>query len=62
MRVHYYYIHLLQRNMNKKRPEMGHVVVEMPLVVEQPHKVARFETYMTIVVTDKAIGGGTEIV
>lgn len=61
MRVHYYYNHMLQRNMNKKRPEMGHVV-EMPLVVEQPHKVARFETYMTIVVTAKAIGGGTEIV
>ncbi|KAL8216285.1 hypothetical protein R6Q57_023122 [Mikania cordata] len=39
LRGHYNYIHLVQRKINKKRSDMGHVVLDIP-----PHKMAGFET------------------
>ncbi|PWA89002.1 SBP-like protein [Artemisia annua] len=48
LRGHYNYIHLVQRKINRKRSEMGHVVVDMP-PVEQPRKVT-FETEKTVII------------
>lgn len=50
LRGHYNYIHLVQRKMNKKRSEKGHVVVDIPPEAEPPHKVAGFETEKAVVV------------
>nr|XP_043638734.1 squamosa promoter-binding-like protein 1 [Erigeron canadensis] len=50
LRGHYNYIHLVQRKINKKRSEKGHVVLDMP--PEEPsRKVAGFETEKAVVVT-----------
>ncbi|KAI3730173.1 hypothetical protein L6452_18850 [Arctium lappa] len=53
MRGHYNYIHLIQRKMNKKRSEKGHVVVDMPPAESSAFKVAAagFETEKSVVVT-----------
>ncbi|KAI3505970.1 hypothetical protein L1887_28322 [Cichorium endivia] len=54
LRGHYNYIHLVQRKMNKKRSENGHVVVDIPAVAESPRKVAGFETEKAVVVVPKS--------
>ncbi|XP_024993790.1 squamosa promoter-binding-like protein 1 isoform X1 [Cynara cardunculus var. scolymus] len=52
LRGHYNYIHLVQRKMNKKRSEKGHVVVDMPPTESPLFKVAAgFETEKGVVVT-----------
>ncbi|KAK1407780.1 hypothetical protein QVD17_39407 [Tagetes erecta] len=45
LRGHYNYIHLVQRKMNRKRSDKGHVAVDIP-----PHKVAGFETEKAVMV------------
>ncbi|XP_071692076.1 squamosa promoter-binding-like protein 1 isoform X2 [Rutidosis leptorrhynchoides] len=50
LRGHYNYIHLVQRKINKKRSESGHVVVDMPPTVQPSNKVAGFETEKAVVI------------